>query len=240
VAIQVLGDQSAARRDANVQITRSLLEVTAEVKNKYSGKMARSSHSTSTQTEHSRRKSEERRPFQAKTRRGMGVTMWVLPPEKQAPAVEAGPRTPGPRRGDDEEAGATELGYCRKRNLSSDHFSRDPVSRDPVSRDRVSRDRGPSPLDAATRRTPLRYRMAANRSHAGDADRPFPCGDLEFALAGGSFRNGNFSSCFPSLFASPSQSTPRTGPRNGARVLRHRIGVGNAQLSGGFYVSKMA
>ena len=101
MAIQVLGDQSAARRDANVQITRSLLEVTAEVKNKYGGKMARSSHSTSTQTEHSRRKSEERRPFQAKTRKGMGVTMWVLPPEKQAPAVEAGPRTPGPRRGDD-------------------------------------------------------------------------------------------------------------------------------------------
>jgi len=37
VAIQVLGDQSAARRDANVQITRSLREGTAEVKNKCSG-----------------------------------------------------------------------------------------------------------------------------------------------------------------------------------------------------------
>jgi hypothetical protein len=93
VAIQVLGDQSAARRDANVQITRSLLEGTAEVKNKYGGKMARISHTTSTQTEHSWRKSEERRHFQAKTRKGMGVTMWVLPPEKQALAVEAGLRT---------------------------------------------------------------------------------------------------------------------------------------------------
>ena len=37
MAIQVLGDQSAARRDANVQITRSLRDDAGEVKNKYGG-----------------------------------------------------------------------------------------------------------------------------------------------------------------------------------------------------------
>jgi hypothetical protein len=45
--------------------------------------------------------------------------MWVLPPEKQALAVEAGLRTPGPRRGDDEEAGATELGRDGARSSKS-------------------------------------------------------------------------------------------------------------------------
>ena len=48
MAIQVVGDQSAARRDANVQITWSLREMVGEVKEKYGGNMARNSYTTST------------------------------------------------------------------------------------------------------------------------------------------------------------------------------------------------
>ena len=74
MAIQVLGDQSAARRDANVQITRSLRELGVEVKKKYGGKLARISYTTRRPAGSGKGKYQEKWHFRDKTRQGVGVT----------------------------------------------------------------------------------------------------------------------------------------------------------------------
>jgi len=104
----------------------------------------------------------------------MGVTMWVLLLRNRRACRRGRLRTQARNGRDgmavtDEEGVATELGLDEARSSKPWGYGRKRIFR-VVTFPGIQVRRLSTP---ATRRTPLRYRMAANRSHARERDRPF-------------------------------------------------------------------
>jgi hypothetical protein len=158
--------------------------------------------------------------------------MWVLPPENRRLPARPACAHAGPKRGDDEEGVATELGLAGVRSSKSGAIAENVTFRvitfpgiqgidprasiqgvDPGRRSR-SVDPGPSMQvrrisTQPPRRTSLRYRIAANRSHAGDADRPLFTAEIRNLLMNEA-RSGTRTSGFASSRFLPARpSKPR-------------------------------